>query len=114
MDKIVIGLHKKVVNINGVELVLNFDNNEFLKRLSELKNVSKEETKDIGFAEYLTKYYDELFGEGTCKSIFGEDKPSYFLLYELTEALSPYIDEYSENRMKKINSKYNAEREGNV
>lgn len=114
MDKIVIGLHKKVINVNGVELVLNFDDNEFLKKLFELKDVSEKEVKDISFAEHLAKYYDELFGEGTCKSIFGEDKPSYFLLYDLSEALAPYIDEYSKNRTKEIGSKYNAEREGDV
>jgi len=56
---------------------------------------------------------DGLFGEGTCKKVFGDITPSFELYLEFFEQLTPYLQEFAKEKSRRI-SKYSAARTGNV
>lgn len=54
---------------------------------------------------------DGLFGEGTCRKVFGDILPSMDLFVEFFGSLIPFLEEYKADRMKKM-GKYGAQRTG--
>lgn len=130
MEKIKIG-HKVEVEVNdaGESIVLNFDDCAFidsffniadsLEKASEFFNGEfnelNEHEKVKATKEKMQEIMndiDSLFGDGSCKKIFGNIVPSPYLIYDLFEQLAPMIEKYSNERKEKIAEKYNKNRKG--
>ena len=56
---------------------------------------------------------DDIFGDGTCKKVFGDIVPPIEMYIEFIEAITPYFQEYALNRAKKL-SKYSPNRMGSA
>ena len=68
---------------------------------------------DLEIHTFLKEQIDLLFGENTCKKVFGDIVPSFVLITEFLDEISPFIEIHLKEKIKVIN-KYSAEREGNV
>lgn len=140
MDKIRIQRNVKriEVNDNGDILELDFDDLnlpynfyammknfetdrvEFTKALAEkIKGKSDKETVDA-FVEaerelnvYVRDAIDKVFGEGTCRKVYGDILPSVEMHMRFFEALRPYFEEEAKRRQEKMN-KYSARRMGDA
>lgn len=55
---------------------------------------------------------DTLFGEGSCRKIFGDIIPNEDAITSFTEQLVPCIEKFMNERGERINSKYNRKRKG--
>ncbi len=55
---------------------------------------------------------DDLFGEDSCRKIFGDTIPSIFAIGEFMNQIIPIAERYAEDRMKRMNEKY-GKRQGN-
>lgn len=62
---------------------------------------------------YFRDAVDEVFGEGTCRKVYGDILPSIEMHADFLTQLTPYFEEYAKQRREKM-SKYNAGRTGNV
>lgn len=140
MDKIRIQRNVKriEVNDNGDILELDFDDLnlpyafygmikkfesdrvKFTKELAEkIKGKSGEETADeFVKAErelniYMRDAIDKVFGEGTCRKVYGDILPSVEMHMQFFDALRPYFEEEAKRRQEKMN-KYNAKRIGDA
>lgn len=136
------GVKRIEVNDNGDFITLSLSDNAFIKRFYDLyDNVQKkadgyakkeneirekhkgEENQSALLEEALVLYsvagedmaaeVDKLFGEGTCKKVFGNISPSFDLFLDFFEQLTPYLQEFSKERSQRL-SKYSADRAGNV
>lgn len=94
------------------------DRVKFAEKLAEkLKNGSPEENADdMVNAErelniYLRDAVDEVFGEGTCRKVYGDILPSVEMHLQFFDALRPYFEEEAKRRQQKMN-KYRADRSG--
>lgn len=96
------------------------DRAEFAAKLAEkLKDGSPEENNDeLINAErelniYLRDAVDKVFGEGTCRKVYGDILPSVEMHLQFFEALRPYFEEEGKRRQSRMN-KYSARRMGNA
>ncbi|MGN1107983.1 MAG: hypothetical protein ACI4RK_01255 [Oscillospiraceae bacterium] len=139
MDKIRISRNIKriEVNDNGEFITLDFDDLNLpyrfyamLKRLEKdrikfaqqlqerLKNKSgAESTEELVEAEHDLNIYfrdavDEVFGEGTCRKVYGDILPSIDMHLQFFDAIRPYFEEEAKRRQQKM-SRYSAKRSGN-
>lgn len=140
MDKIRIqrNIKRIEVNDNGDTLELNFDDlnlpyrfyamikkfetdrEKFTKELAEkIKDMSDKDAA-AAFVEaerelnvYMRDAIDEVFGEGTCRKVYGDILPSVEMHMQFFDALRPYFEEEAQRRQAKMN-KYSARRMGNV
>lgn len=80
----------------------NYDNENVREYLSSMEEKTRE----------ITSYIDALFGAGTTLKVFGCEVPMIDLIYDFFEQLLPFIEEFANERQKKITSKYNANRRG--
>lgn len=130
------------VNDNGDFITLSLSDNTFLEKFfslyENLQKMADESTRkeaDIRerykdgseqngllqetFSMYseagaaLTKEVDNLFGEGTCRKVFGDITPGFELFIEFFEQLMPYLQEFAKEKAQRM-SKYSAARTGNV
>lgn len=135
MEKIRIARNVKriEVNDNGEFIELDFDDQSLPHRFMEtMKDIyAKKQEFDIKIAnddekninsiidlEYEVNLYfkakiDILFGEGTCRKVYGDILPSVDMHIELLTQLLPYFEEYAKKRREKMN-RYDAGRMGNV
>lgn len=104
----------------GIVRKFEKDRAEFAAKLAEkLKDGSPEETNDeLINAErelniYLRDAVDKVFGEGTCRKVYGDILPSVEMHLQFFEALRPYFEEEGKRRQQKMN-KYSARRTGNA
>lgn len=132
---------KKIeVNDNGDYITLNFSDNSFPNRFYTMLEHIEQMAKDIEIreAEIRGKYEDDkdgfnraaialycefhesimndvdaLFGENTCKKVFGDIVPGIELFEEFFTQLTPYFEEYANDRAARL-SRYSANRTGNV
>ena len=139
MEKIRIARNVKRIEVNdeGEFIELNFDDlNLPYKYYAMLKRFEKDRVK---FTEELTEsvkgknseesaaefveaerrlniYFrdavDEVFGEGTCRKVYGDILPSVDMHMQFFDAIRPYFEEEAERRRQKMN-KYSAKRSGN-
>ena len=114
MENFVIESANKKILVNNVELDLLFDDNEFTKRMLNLSDMlsNLSENNNSQNVDNVSKAIDDLFGNDTCKKIFGCSKPSSFLLAEFLNYITKFVVEFKENRLDKIEEKYGAERLG--
>ncbi len=62
---------------------------------------------------YFRDAVDEVFGEGTCRKVYGDILPSLEMHLQFFDALRPYFEEEAERRRERMN-KYSARRMGNA
>ena len=139
MDKIRISRNIKriEVNDNGEFITLDFDDLNLpyrfyamLKRLEKdrikfaqqlqerFKDKSgSDSTEELVEAEHDLNIYfrdavDEVFGEGTCRKVYGDILPSIDMHLQFFDAIRPYFEEEAKRRRQKM-SRYSAKRSGN-
>ena len=56
---------------------------------------------------------DKVFGEGTCRKVYGDILPSVEMHMQFFDALRPYFEEEAKRRQEKMN-KYSARRMGDA
>lgn len=126
------------VNDNGEIITLDFDDLNLpyryygmLKRFekdrakfaNELAQKLKGKPADICTEElvkaerdlniYFRDAVDEVFGEGTCRKVYGDILPSFEMHMQFFDLLRPYFEEEAKRRQEKMN-KYSARRMGNA
>lgn len=125
MEKIRIdnGTKRIEVNDNGdfIELPLgdksfpdrffNFANKvigryEEVSKSIDLMEAEEQRKKMLEIAQANMKDVDELFGDGTCNKVFGNIIPDDYMIMELFEQLTPYIQKYGKQRREEIQKKY--------
>lgn len=138
MDKIRItrNIKRIEVNDNGEFITLDFDDLNLpyryygmLKRLEkdrvkfaqELQEKLRDKTgmdsaEELVNAErdlniYFRDAIDEVFGEGTCRKVYGDILPSIDMHLQFFDAIRPYFEEEAQRRRQKM-SKYSAKRSG--
>ncbi|HIW14913.1 MAG TPA: hypothetical protein H9691_05665 [Firmicutes bacterium] len=84
------------------------------KKLSEYDHSRKVAAFNLKIHEFFKDRVDGLFGEGTCRKVFGDIVPSLDLYVDFINQLAPYFEKYSKERQKKLMQKYNPKRKGNV
>ncbi len=94
------------------------DRAEFSRELAEkLKGKTAEESaEELVEAErrlniYFRDAIDEVFGEGTCRKVYGDILPSIEMHLQFFDALRPYFEEEAQRRQQKMN-RYSAKRRG--
>ena len=134
------GAKKIEVNDSGDYIVLNFGDHSFPERFfamtdriqamaeeSEPEEAEIRERYEAGSLELtraltsldcriherISAEVDGLFGEGTCRKVFGDIVPGIELYEDFFNQLMPYFQQFGEERAKRM-SKYSAERTGNV
>lgn len=124
------GIKKIEVNDDGEFILLPVSDDGFVVRFYKLmdqisgqaEELEKQETADItGQLDLVEKIVaierktkqdvEELFGEGTCRKVFGEILPSMDLFVEFFGSILPFFEEYKKERMRKM-GKYGADRTG--
>lgn len=63
--------------------------------------------------EAMRQEVDKLFGEGTCKKVFGDITPTFDLYLDFFDQITPYLHEFAKEKAQRM-SKYSASRTGNV
>lgn len=114
MENFVIESNNKKIKVNGVELDLIFDSNEFTKKILELADALHEyvDKRSLDNVDGISSSIDTLFGEKTCFKIFGCDKPAIWKLEPFISYIHTFVNEFQENRLSKLEEKYGAERLG--
>ena len=114
MENFVIKSANKKILVNNVELDLLFDDVKFEDKLFKISDILKntDGKKNSEISSEVSTAIDDLFGDNTCKNIFGCDKPSSFLLVEFLDYISSFVEDFKNKRLEKINEKYGAGRLG--
>lgn len=135
------GVKRIEVNDNGDFITLNLSDNAFLDRFFALYNnvqrVAEESAareaavreKYAGgdenallrelfslykeASERMMAEVDALFGEDTCRRVFGDITPGFELYLDFFEQLLPYLREFAGEKAQRM-SRYSAARTGNV
>ena len=81
--------------------------------LSEMDRTRREVELNQKIHEYFKAQIDTLFGQDTCRKVFGDIVPAIDLYADFFEKIKPYMIKYGKERAKKA-SKYSAARRGNV
>lgn len=94
------------------------DRAEFSRELSEKlkgKNAAESTVELVEAERRLNIYFrdaiDEVFGEGTCRKVYGDILPSIEMHLQFFDALRPYFEEEAQRRQQKMN-RYSAKRRG--
>lgn len=124
------GVKEIEVNDEGetIRLPLSDDGfvSRFYKLLKDVQNKGKEIVKGgdevpniatvdaiVDLSASVKSRTDELFGEGTCRKVFGDVKPSMDQFVEFFGLLVPYFEAYRDERLAKM-SKYGVQRTGSA
>lgn len=136
MEKIRLQRNIKRIEVNdeGEFITLDFDDLDFpyryygmIKRLEKeraalaekaAKPIGKDELEELADEERRLNIsfrdaVDEVFGEGTCRKVYGDILPSLETHLQFFNALRPYFAREAERRRARMN-KYNAGRTGNA
>lgn len=120
------------VNDDGEYIAINLADQSFVKRFYDMfMNIKKkyEEAQEkneaiadndvvgqldfkIEVSKSVMLEIDNLFGEGTCKKVFGDIVPDMFAIKEFFEAITPIIQKFGNERNQRIAKKYSAGRRG--
>lgn len=102
----------------GMLKKLEIDRVKFSKRFSESlegKTASECSEELIEAERELNIYFrdaiDEVFGEGTCRKVYGDILPSLEMHLHFFDALRPFFEDELKRRREKMN-KYSAKRRG--
>lgn len=72
----------------------------------EILKIMIERTKEI------MKEIDNIFGEDSCKKIFGDIVPSAYLIVEFFDQMTPIVEKHMKERRKEIENRYSRRRKG--
>lgn len=120
------------VNDEDDLLVINLADRDFPNRFYQLiqhveQNIAELEAKkddigtmgireqidaDLAVHRTVMEDIDNLFGEETCKKVFGDIVPDISLILDFFDKLTPIIQKYSKKRNDRIQQKYSANRKG--
>lgn len=118
------------VNDNGDTITINAEDQGFIGKFFELYESLENLTKKFNATDMRTKSereqlsiltdttkeimagIDNLFGENSCKKVFGDIIPNPYLIAEFFEQLTPIAKQYMDARQKKIAAKYGRRRKG--
>lgn len=118
------------VNDNGETIVMQTDDQQFVerfyglterigaiqKKLNEdaIKSMNEHEQLKILISETkgLMQEMDSLFGDGSCRKIFGDIVPHPYLIADFFEQLKPIVKRHVDARQKKLAEKYDNKRKG--
>lgn len=132
-NKIRISSGTRRINVNdeGDVILLHLDDDSFVlgfyKLMEYVKSAAMQipgETEDVAgnaatmdqivaLEEEVRRKVDTLFGEDTCRKVFGDKLPSMDLFVELFGSLVPFLEEYKAERVKRM-GKYDASRTGSA
>ena len=84
------------------------------QQLSDYECSRKAAAFNLKVHEFCKERVDGLFGEGTCRKVFGDIVPSADLYVDFISQLAPYFEKYDKERQKKLMQKYSPKRKGNV
>lgn len=129
------GTKKIEVNDEGDYILLPLADDKFIKSFYKMLDDVKKKTETavselpsedesdetilgamdevIGVGDCLFEQTERLFGDGTCRKVFGEIRPGVTLFMEFFNAIIPFIEEYQQERDSRLN-KYGAGRTGSV
>ena len=126
------GTVKIEVNDQGEYIELLFGDQSFPKRVFDLMQNFEEKREEVieefGFDDitpgeaveknleihtFFRDEIDKVFGPETCRKVFGNIIPSVEMLAQFFECLEPYFEDFRKKQVQK-NTKYNAQRLGNV
>lgn len=120
------------VNDDGEYITINLADQTFAQRFYAMSinvqkkftdtKVQKENIADndvqgqlnykMEISKSIMEEIDKLFGEDTCKKVFGDIVPDMFAITEFFTAIMPIIQKHGNERNKMIKQKYNAGRRG--
>ena len=118
------------VNDNGDTITARLDDSQFVAKFYDIVDLmekisehmsseemqSKDEREQFNIVEQKTKevmtQIDGLFGEDSCKKVFGDIIPSGYAMADFFEQLIPIFERYANDRQKAISEKYNRNRKG--
>lgn len=129
------GLKKIEVNDNGEYIEFSISDNRFVEGLGELvdwmdsvskqKNEEAKEDTERTIEDMLNKRKDKnkicqeactridnLFGEGTCKKVFGNIEPDDYLIGDFIEKIMDLVNKFQKERKESIKNKYSNQRKG--
>lgn len=118
------------VNDAGETITMNVDDQEFVEKfyglIDKLDKVSNEMGSEkvraedehnqikllIDRTKGIMAEIDDMFGNDSCRKIFGDIVPSPYLIADFFEQLKPIAEQHVDERQKKIAKKYDAKRKG--
>ena len=116
------------VNDNGESITMNADDQMFIdkfmrlieklevltKQLEGMNEKGEREQLDtlVGGTREIMEDMDRMFGENTCKKVFGDIVPSPYLIGEFFDQLIPIAETYMDERQKEIAKRYSRKRKG--
>lgn len=118
------------VNDNGETIIINAEDKTFIERLFGLMDrfdafadkMSGEEVKklndrerlkvDIAETKEIMAEIDAIFGEETCRKVFGNIVPNQYLIADFFDQMVPIAEQYMDVRQKEIAKKYSSKRKG--
>ena len=84
------------------------------KQLSDYDRSRKTAEFNLKVHQFFKERVEGLFGEGTCRKVFGDIVPSVDLYVDFINQLAPFFEKYGKERQKKLMKKYSPKRKGNV
>lgn len=110
------------------EFVQWFKEQDGRQEINDLREKVKVDKKDEG-SESLEEFYDasniqyaickeacekidSIFGQESCRKVFGNIVPDLLTIANFLEAVTPFIDKYIKERNQAINKKYSKSRKG--
>lgn len=122
------GTKRIEVNDNGDVILLPLGDDGFVRDFYKLVDSFREKAQTVTVDENdivgsmdrvselnagLRDQTDKLFGEGSCKKVFGDITPGVDLFLEFFTQLLPFFEEHTRKRVARMN-KYSAGRSGSV
>lgn len=123
------GTKKIEVNDQGEYILLPLSDDNFVVQFYRLMDDIKVKSEDIAaeteqsdiktvekiveMEKDVKRKVDELFGAETCRKVFGDILPSMDLFVEFFGSIVPFLEEYKQARLAKMN-KYGADRTGSA
>lgn len=134
------GVVKVDVNDDGEYITLNFGDHDFANKFYGLQDKvqamsaqmsteeaeAREKYKDnpseqnkavadvsLKFHKQLKGDIDAVFGEDTCRKVFGDIVPWAYMYKDFFDQLAPYFEQFAKDSLKRV-SKYNPARTGNI
>lgn len=128
MNKINISSGVKRIEVNdaGEYITLPVGDDSFIQRFTSMMDEIQKQAEKlkmdeqdilgsmanlVAVDESIKEKIESLFGEGTCRKVFGDILPGIDMFLEFFEQLLPFIEEHQKSRTEKMN-KYSASRAG--
>lgn len=117
------------VNDLGETINVDIENLNFQKTLNEFAELGEAEIgalegkeintdaealeATVAISEKLTRKFDEVFGEGATRKVFGEGVlPTPMAIIDFFDQLEPIVTKHQSERQKWLNTRYNARKGG--